>query len=53
VTVVAAGHDEVSDPSSMADMAARLPKSSLTVLEDAWHMSVFTDPFRLAGLMVG
>ena len=53
VTVVGAGHDEVSDPSAMAGMAARLPHSSLTVLEDAWHMSVFTDPVRLAGLMAG
>ena len=51
VTVVSAGHDEVSDPSSMADMAARLRMSSFTVLEDAWHMSVFTDPVRLSGLM--
>jgi 3-oxoadipate enol-lactonase len=53
VTVVAAGHDEVSDPSSMADVAARLPQSSLTVLKNAWHMSVFTDPDRLAALMTG
>ena len=49
--VVAAGHDEVSNPQAMADMAARLPSGDLRVLDDAWHMSVFTDPARLARLI--
>jgi 3-oxoadipate enol-lactonase len=51
VTLVAAGHDRVSDPPAMADMAARLTDGELRVLDDAWHMSVFTDPVGLAQLI--
>ena len=51
VVVVSAGHDHVSDPPAMAAMAARLTRGELRVLDDAWHMSVFTAPVRLAGLM--
>jgi pimeloyl-ACP methyl ester carboxylesterase len=53
VTVVAAGHDRVSDSSAMADMAGRLAHGELRVLDDAWHMSVFTDPVGLAQLIYG
>lgn len=52
VSVVAAGHDRVSDPQTMAAMAVRLTHGELTVLDDAWHMSVFTDPIRLARLVI-
>jgi 3-oxoadipate enol-lactonase len=51
VTAFAAGHDRVSDPQTMSDMVARLPDGQLTVLDDAWHMSVFTDAARLARLI--
>lgn len=51
VTVISAAHDQVSDPSAMAAMATRLPHAALTVLEDAWHMSMFTDPAGLARLI--
>jgi pimeloyl-ACP methyl ester carboxylesterase len=49
---VAAAHDGVSDPQAMADMAARLLHGELRVLDDAWHMSVFTDPNQLARLII-
>jgi 3-oxoadipate enol-lactonase len=51
VTVISASHDRVSDPSTMADMASRMATAELTVLEDAWHMSTFTDPVGLAHLI--
>jgi pimeloyl-ACP methyl ester carboxylesterase len=51
VTVVGAGHDRVSDPQATMEMAARLTHSELRVLQDAWHMSVFTDPARLVQLI--
>jgi 3-oxoadipate enol-lactonase len=51
VLLVAADHDSVSDPQTMAGMAGRLPHSQMRVLDDAWHMSVFTDPTRLVALM--
>jgi hypothetical protein len=38
--------------SAMAAMAARLAHSELRVIDDAWHMSVFTDPARLVSLLV-
>lgn len=49
--VVAAEHDSVSDPASMAAMHDRLPDSEFVELADAWHMSVFTEPHRLAALL--
>lgn len=49
--VVAAEHDAVSEPATMAAMHGRLRNSQLVVLADASHMSVFTDPERLAGLL--
>jgi pimeloyl-ACP methyl ester carboxylesterase len=52
VVLVAAGHDTASDPQAMAAMAARLAHSELRVIDDAWHMSVFTDPARLVSLLV-
>jgi len=35
----------------MTEMAARLPRCQLRMLDDAWHMSVFTDLARLVALM--
>jgi pimeloyl-ACP methyl ester carboxylesterase len=48
VTAISARHDQVSDPPAMAEMVTRLTYGELRVLENAWHMSVFTDPIRLA-----
>lgn len=52
-TVVAAEHDAVSTPQAMNAMHRRLPDSQFVVLDDAWHMSIFTDPAKLAGLLAG
>ena len=49
--VVAAEHDQVSDPDTVAAMCARIPDAEIVILENAWHMSVFTDPNRLAALL--
>jgi 3-oxoadipate enol-lactonase len=49
--VIAAEHDTVSDPATMAAMHGRLHDSQFVVLADAWHMSVFADPGRLAALL--
>jgi pimeloyl-ACP methyl ester carboxylesterase len=49
--VVAAEHDAVSDPATMSAMHRRLRGSEFIELDDAWHMSVFTDSERLAGLL--
>src|SRR4029077_307130 len=46
--VVAAEHDQVSDPVTTEAMHCRLARSEFVVLPDAWHMSVFTDLDRLA-----
>jgi 3-oxoadipate enol-lactonase len=51
--VVAAEHDEVSDPATMAAMHQRLTGSEFVILEDFRHMSVFTDSQRLAALLTG
>jgi 3-oxoadipate enol-lactonase len=51
--IVAAAHDAVSTPEAMNAMHSRLPGSEFVVLDDAWHMSIFTDPARLAGLLGG
>lgn len=51
VLVVGAEHDRVSDPPAMADMASRLGTVEFKVLEDAWHMSIFCRPARLAHLL--
>lgn len=47
-TLVAAGHDGVSDPESMRALAARLPDAEFTVEDDWYHMSPFVDPVALA-----
>lgn len=48
VTLIAAGHDGVSTPAAMGELANRIPQATLTV-EDAWsHMSAFTAPAALA-----
>jgi pimeloyl-ACP methyl ester carboxylesterase len=52
VTAIAASHDRVSDPRAMTDMVARVGRGELVVLEDAWHMSVFTEPSRLARVII-
>jgi pimeloyl-ACP methyl ester carboxylesterase len=51
VRLIAAEHDPVSTPAAMSDLAGRLPRASLTVLPGAAHMSPFTDPATLAGLI--
>lgn len=50
--IVAAELDTVSDPRAMTDMAGPLPHGVLRVLKHARHMSVFTDPARLLGLII-
>jgi 3-oxoadipate enol-lactonase len=50
-TVVAAAHDQVSTPEAMNAMHVRIPASRFVVLDEAWHMSIFTDPARLAALL--
>lgn len=52
VTLIAAELDPVSTPAAMAALAGRLPRASLTVLPGAAHMSPFTDPAALAGLIL-
>jgi hypothetical protein len=32
---------------------SRLPDSEFIVLDGSWHMSIFTDPARLADLLYG
>ena len=49
--VVAAERDTVSGPATMEAMHHRLAGSEFTVLGGAWHMSIFTDTDRLAGLL--
>jgi pimeloyl-ACP methyl ester carboxylesterase len=51
VTLIAAELDPVSSPATMAALAGRLPRASLTVLPGAAHLSPFTDPATLAGLI--
>jgi 3-oxoadipate enol-lactonase len=52
VTLIAAELDQVSTPAAMSALASRLQQASLTVLPGAAHMSPFTDPAALAGLIV-
>lgn len=51
-TVVGAEHDPVCPPAVMSAFSERLLHSELTILDGAWHMSVFTDPHRLASLLL-
>jgi 3-oxoadipate enol-lactonase len=53
VAVIAAGHDRVSTPAAMADMAQRIPNATFQVLDEAAHMSPFVDPAALAALVTG
>ncbi len=48
---VVAERDTVSGPATMEAMHHRLAGSEFTVLGGAWHMSIFTDTDRLAGLL--
>ena len=52
VTLIAAELDQVSTPAAMSALASRLPQASLTILPGAAHLSPFTDPGALAGLIV-
>jgi hypothetical protein len=36
---------------AMCAMSSRVRDARFVVLEDAWHMSIFTDPTRLAALL--
>ncbi|MDL9946579.1 alpha/beta fold hydrolase [Gordonia sp. ABSL11-1] len=51
VTVVAAGRDHVSTPDAMGDMARRIPGAQFVVRPDWAHMSGFTVPDVLAGII--
>ena len=51
VTCVAAAYDPVSSPGAMTELAHRLPRARLHVLEHAAHMSPFLDPAGLASLL--
>jgi pimeloyl-ACP methyl ester carboxylesterase len=48
VSLFAAGHDEVSPPTVMAELAAALPDASLDVVPQWAHMSPFADPTAFA-----
>jgi pimeloyl-ACP methyl ester carboxylesterase len=50
-SLIAAELDQVSTPEAMSAMAGRLPRATLQVLPGAAHMSPFTDPAALAGLI--
>ena len=50
-TLIAAELDPVSTPAAMSALAGRLPRATVQVLPGAAHMSPFTDPSRLAGLL--
>jgi pimeloyl-ACP methyl ester carboxylesterase len=51
VTLVAAELDQVSTPAAMSALAGRLPRPALHVLPGAAHMTPFSDPARLSGLI--
>jgi pimeloyl-ACP methyl ester carboxylesterase len=51
-TVVAAERDAVSTVQAMTEMTGRIRRAELHVLPGAGHMSVFTRPDRLAGLLL-
>jgi pimeloyl-ACP methyl ester carboxylesterase len=51
-TVVAAERDAVSTVQTMTEMAGRVERARLHVLEGAGHMSVFSRPSRLAELLL-
>ena len=53
VTLIAAGHDPVSGPEAMREIAEQVPGATLHLLPDAAHMSPFLDPEGLAGLVLG
>ncbi len=42
----------VSTPAAMSALASRLPRAALTILPGAAHMTPFTDPAALAGLIL-
>jgi pimeloyl-ACP methyl ester carboxylesterase len=49
VALLAAGHDEVSPPDVMSELAAALPDGVLEVVDDWAHMSAFAHPVAFAG----
>ncbi|MBA4025211.1 MAG: alpha/beta hydrolase [Gordonia sp.] len=51
-TVIAADRDPVSSVAAMGEMADRIDGAQMTVLADAGHMSPFSDPERLADLLI-
>jgi pimeloyl-ACP methyl ester carboxylesterase len=51
VTLIAAELDQVSTPAVMSALADRLPRARLRILRGAAHMTPFTDPAALAGLI--
>lgn len=53
VALIAAGHDAVSSPEVMAELAAGLPRASYECRPEWAHMSPFVDPAGLAALLTG
>jgi pimeloyl-ACP methyl ester carboxylesterase len=49
VALLAAGHDEVSPPEAMSQLAAALPDAILEVVDEWAHMSPFAHPVAFAG----
>jgi pimeloyl-ACP methyl ester carboxylesterase len=50
-TLIAAELDQVSTPAAMSALAGRLPQATLHILAGAAHMTPFTDPAGLSGLL--
>lgn len=51
-TLIAAEHDPVATVTAMRGMCGRIAGARMTVLADAGHMSPFSDPNRLAHLVL-
>ncbi|MFZ2013424.1 MAG: hypothetical protein WAV00_06345 [Nocardioides sp.] len=51
MVVLAAGHDGVSTPEVMREMADRIPGAHFHVEPEWAHMSAFADPAALARLL--
>jgi 3-oxoadipate enol-lactonase len=50
-TLIAAELDSVSSPETMQEMAARVPRSTMTILADTSHMGPFLQPERIVALL--
>ena len=52
VSLLAAGHDPVSTPTAMSQLANRLPRGRLHISSAAAHLSPFSEPETLARFLV-